>query len=371
MTEILSRQRFYCLDLSQEDDLRLIEPSDFKGGNNKLNGFYFEVFMFRTEYKEGYSGCLISVKNIPLLISSLAELEEPINDWVIEKLEDVPCVITFDFPSVSYHFGTTSMDLFIKPFLFELSRNKIHAILFSVDDLVTYIKTNPFISNEERLEQLDINSGRIIDPKHNEKIVSDAQKVLGKYWDMLSATTTRVFPVGLELYGINLIYRNNILDSSPASIQFSKCVEIEIEQKLLLPFRELFLRDFINTDFSSDTSDNTLSKMIKFLINPKSKAPELGSFAFFLSTVIHSKARAATSPTITAYRRHVSSFVDSEFLISKEFYNMLNLISTKYRNGSAHTKALPFDYLQEFHETLIGVERKGFFFRLLDALKSD
>ena len=50
--------------------------------------------------------------------------------------------------------------------------------------------------------------------------------------------------------------------------------------------------------------------------------------------------------------------------------NVLNLISSKYRNGAAHTKALPYAYLDEFYELLIGINQEGFIFKLLSALRT-
>ncbi len=60
-----------------------------------------------------------------------------------------------------------------------------------------------------------------------------------------------------------------------------------------------------------------------------------------------------------------------DFLKSMEFCNTLILISTKYSNGAAHTKALPYSFLLEFYERLIGENQNGFLFILLDALRRD
>ncbi|MBE0655487.1 MAG: hypothetical protein IH594_16920 [Bacteroidales bacterium] len=175
---------------------------------------------------------------------------------------------------------------------------------------------------------------------------------------------------GLEEYETDRIYNGNILDSSPASIQFAKCIETEIEQKLLLPFRNYFNSSgYGNLDHSPDLRDNMVSRMTTFLINPSSKAPELGTFAFFLSKNITHRSGTISSNTIKAYLDHIQSYQNPDFLKSNEFQQMLNLISTKYRNGAAHTKALPYSHLLEFYKKLIGVNQNGFLFTLLNALR--
>ncbi len=341
--------------------------------NNKVDPEHFGTvsYLYRTEYNEGYPGCSITIDNIPLRIAQLNDLEEPIYNWVFDKIEDIPCVVEFDYNRKSFFsFGSSIFDRFITPFYLKLRESNIKSVLLSVDNEAFYIKTNSFISENERLEKLDIYSGKIIDPNRNAKLIEKAKKVLGLYWEELSAVSRLSFPEGLDLYEVYKMYNGDILDSTPSSIQLSKLVETEIEQKLLLPFRDFFNNsDFKNLDIQIDLNDRQVSRMTGYLTKPASKAPELGTFAYFLSIVINSKSRSETSPTIKAYKAHVSSFSNPEFLRSKEFYNILKTITTKYRNGSAHTKALPFVYLLEFYKMLIGENKNGFIFKLLDALK--
>ena len=47
------------------------------------------------------------VENVPYQIANRQTLKNPISDWIYEKLEDIPCVVKFDFPRNSLYFGKT------------------------------------------------------------------------------------------------------------------------------------------------------------------------------------------------------------------------------------------------------------------------
>lgn len=369
----LANQNYYFVSSSYDDIKQYSTDYYFSDILNNLDPVDFSTtaFLFKTEINEGWPGCLITVRNVPLSISMLSDLEEPLYDWIFEKIEDIPCMVEFDFNYLSqFSFGDTIFERFITPFYLELTKFNIKSVLLSVDNNAFYIKTNKIISDDERLQKLFIYTGEIIDPRHNTKLVEHAKETLGVYWDKLSDVSKLTFPVGLGLYNIYKTYQGDILDSAPASIQFSKLIETEIEQKLLLPFRDYFIKcDYNKTDIENDCNDSQVARMTKFLIKPKSKAPELGTFAYFLSVVINSKSRANTSPTIISYKSYLSSFKIPEFLYSEELYDKLTLITNKYRNGSAHTKALSFEYLDEFYNMLIGTNRDGLAFKLLESLE--
>lgn len=367
----LSEKEYYHYS-PEEDRAVIIKSSDYFE-KNKIDPFHFSItsYIFRTEFNEGFPGCLITVENIPARISLMENLKEPVYDWVFERLEDIPCIVEFDFNFKSYYnFGDSVYKFYVTPFYLNLCKNNIRSLLFSIDDEAFYIKTNPLLNENERLLQLEILTGRVIDPNYLEKLEKKAKKILGAYWEELTQVTRQSLIRGIDVYETDRIYNGDILDSSPASIQFAKCIETEIEQKLLLPYRKYFIEsDFKNLDLSNDLNDTQVSKMTNFLTKPKSKAPELGTFAFFLSNAINSRSRVKTSITIKSYLQYILFYKDSDFLKSKEFYDTLILISTKYRNGAAHTKALPYSYLLEFYEKLIGENRNGFLFILIDALR--
>jgi len=369
--DTLSDKEYYHYSL-EEDRAVKIQSTNYLQ-KNELSPFSFSItsFMYRTECSEGYPGCMISVNNIPARLSTLENLREPIYDWVFDRLEDIPCTVEFDFNFKSYFSrGKSVYNYYVTPFYLNLIKNNIRSLLFSIDDQVFYIKTNPLLNESERLIQIDLLTGRAIDPEYVGKLEIKAKKLLGKYWDELSQVTRLSMMRGLEEFETDRIYNGDILDSSPASIQFAKCIETEIEQKLLLPFRNYFNSSgYGNLDPSPDLRDNMVARMITFLITPSSKAPELGTFAFFLSKNITKGSRTTSSNTVKAYLEHIQSYQNPDFLKSIEFQEMLNLITTKYRNGAAHTKALSYAHLLEFYNKLFGTDQNGFLFKLLNAMK--
>jgi hypothetical protein len=370
LLDTLTKLQYYISDSS--DNLSIIKTADILTENHQIDEERFSIisYMYRTEYNEGYPGCLINVQNTPRIISKLIDLDEPIFDWLFDKLEGIPCIIDVDFNRNSaFSFGNSTLERYITPFYFELCKHNIKSVLFSVDNEAYYIKTNKFISDEERLQKLGIYSGKPMDPNNNEKLIRNAKKVLGEFWHKLTPTSQTIFPVGLEYYETYRLYNGNILDCSPASIQFSKLVETEIEQKLLLPFRDFFNKsEFKTQDLTSDLKDKDICRMTGFLNNPESKAPELGTFAYFLSVALNSKSRAKTSPTIKSYKEYIKSFDDSNFLLSKLLFDILTTISSEYRNGAAHTKALDYIKISKFYKMLIGDKNDGFIFTLLNSL---
>lgn len=354
-----------------EDGLTKFRKSKFWSEKNifQCDRFNYEFWLLRSHYNMGLSGMMISVENTPLEICRQFDLSEPINNWVFSKLEGIPCLVKFDYNN-SAIYDDFSLEYFVTPFYFELAKNKIKSVLLSTDDEAFFIKTNPFLTDQERIAKIDFHTGKFIDPNNNERLLNESKKILGEFWDILSPVSKQAFPIGLELYKQLKPYNENVFDATPPSIQFSKCIEIEIEQKILLPFREYFiLCKYEEAEIKIDLEDSHISRMTNFLVRSNTKAPELGTFSYFISIVINSKSRADKSVTIKAYKNFVKSFCNSEFLVHPNFLASLKLITEKYRNGSAHTKALTFSYLEEFYQMLIGKNHDGFLFSLLKALK--
>ena len=264
----LSNLGYYYYSSKSERELEKFNPDDFSEfAFHKDSRFSVISFMYRTEYNEGYPGCLITVCNTPEYICKLEVLEEPIYDWVFEKIEDIPCLIEFDFNINShFSFGNSTLQYYVSPFYKELCDRKIKSILFSIDYEAFIIKTNPYINEIDRLEQFDIYTKKVIDKEYNEKIIKSARCILGDYWDSLSTTSQLVFPVGLDNYETYKLYQGNILDASPSAIQFCKCIEIEIEQKLLLPFKIYYNQSsYLDQDITNDLKDKDISRVATFL----------------------------------------------------------------------------------------------------------
>ena len=81
------------------------------------------------------------------------------------------------------------------------------------------------------------------------------------------------------------------LEWSPAVIGLCKAVELEIVNRILKPLAN----EVSSTDLSADKSDKDIKRVAAFCANPTRNPPELGAFAHFLQTVVHSHRRRSTS----------------------------------------------------------------------------
>ena len=335
------------------------------------SSFSIELFRYRSECNEGYSGCMAIVENVPYQIANRQTLKNPISDWIYEKLEDIPCVVKFDFPRNSlYHFGSTTLDSYVKPFYIELAQNKIKSALFSATEEFYYIKTDPFLDDDQRLARLYVYLGSLVDKELMAKWTQRAEQLFGLNWQDLSSVSRNSLSMGIGLFEQFSHFEDSLLDASAPAIQFSKCIETELEQKLLLPYREYFnSSEYKSQDMQADLKDKDIVRMADFLRKPESKALEMGTFAYFLSVVINSKSRAETSLVIRSFKEFVQELEGADFLINTSFTSTLNTIISKYRNGAAHTKALPMSDVNEFYHLLLGQNKDGLLHKLISALK--
>lgn len=75
-------------------------------------------------------------------------------------------------------------------------------------------------------------------------------------------------------------------------IGLCKAVESEVVNRVLVPLAN----KAISADSSHDKNDKDIGRVAAFCIDFKRRPPELGVFAHFLQTVIHSSQRRRTSP---------------------------------------------------------------------------
>lgn len=101
------------------------------------------------------------------------------------------------------------------------------------------------------------------------------------------------------------------LEWSPAVIGLCKAVEAEVANRILHP---LFARASAE-NLDADLSDKDLGRIATFCSVPSRKVPELGTFAHFLQTVIHSEQRRATSPLIRSFLQMAADWTGSQWLL--------------------------------------------------------
>lgn len=127
------------------------------------------------------------------------------------------------------------------------------------------------------------------------------------------------------------------LEWSPAVIGLCKAVEMEVVSRILRPLSDCTRGD----DLSADKGDKDIGRIASFCSDPSRKPPELGTFAYFLQTVIHSKERRTTSALIRAFLRLAADWAGSQWLLDPEGLCLtLGVLITNFRNRAAHIDEL-------------------------------
>ena len=84
-----------------------------------------------------------------------------------------------------------------------------------------------------------------------------------------------------------------------------------------------------------------LGKVAKFCAGKAKTPPELGVFAWFLRTAIHSKSRRMTSVLIRTFLSLVAAMADPKWVIEPHcLLETIEQLTSKYRNPSAHTTTM-------------------------------
>src|SRR5262249_6551473 len=129
------------------------------------------------------------------------------------------------------------------------------------------------------------------------------------------------------------------LEWSPAVIGLCKAVESEVIVRILRPLAASASRE----DLSADESDKDLGRVATFCADQARKPPELGAFAHFLQTAIHSQQRRETSALLCCFLKLMAEWTDSHWLLDpKGLYCKLTALRS-FRNRAAHIDELGMD----------------------------
>ena len=133
------------------------------------------------------------------------------------------------------------------------------------------------------------------------------------------------------------------LEWSPAVIGLCKAVESEVLHRILIPLANRAG----HAELDADKTDKDLRRVAGFCAKPSRKPPELGVFAHFLQTVIHSQQRRGTSAIIQSFLGLASDWTGSDWILNPgSFHRSLVTLTTDYRNRAAHVDELAkSDYL--------------------------
>lgn len=150
------------------------------------------------------------------------------------------------------------------------------------------------------------------------------------------------------------------LEWSPAVIGLCKAFEIELVARVLMPLA----RSAASLDLRSDREDKDLGRVAAFCARPEGKPPELGAFAHFLQTTIHSSDRRETSALMKRFIELTRGWVGSAWILDADgCHRAIARITSSFRNPAAHTDELGKDHYIACRDAVLG--RDGALWRLV------
>lgn len=152
------------------------------------------------------------------------------------------------------------------------------------------------------------------------------------------------------------------LEWSPPIIGLCKAVEAEIVFRILRP---LSIRSS-GEKLTIDISDKDIGRVASFCANNTRKPPEIGAFAHFLQTTIHSQLRRKSSPLIRCFLTLLKEWTGSQWLLDPNgLHRALVSLTTEFRNRAAHIDELSKRDYDSCRNHVIGAD--GMLWRLLTA----
>jgi hypothetical protein len=157
---------------------------------------------------------------------------------------------------------------------------------------------------------------------------------------------------------------NEHLEWSPSIIGLCKAVELEVISRIVLPLAQ----SLGGIDLSSDQNDKDMGRLAKFCASQIGKPPELGTFAHFLSTAVHSRARRGSSALIRKFLELANEWTGSHWILDPDgLHCALKTITLSFRNRAAHIDQMTEADYRECRELVMGSE--GVLWKLVTALE--
>jgi hypothetical protein len=155
------------------------------------------------------------------------------------------------------------------------------------------------------------------------------------------------------------------LEWSPAVIGLCKAVEAELVDRILKPLAALASRE----NLTADRQDKDIGKVAAYCADASRKPPELGTFAHFLQTLIHSTARRQNSPLLKAFLALTANWPGAQWLLEPSgLHGALTALTAKFRNRAAHTDELGRQDYAACRDHVIGSD--GALWKLLVATEA-
>jgi len=143
------------------------------------------------------------------------------------------------------------------------------------------------------------------------------------------------------------------LEWSPVVIGFCKAVEVEVLNRLIRPLAQRSAGE----DLSGDKKDKDIGRVAAFCADQSRKPPELGVFAHFLKTIIHSQRRRQESMIINAFLSLMAESTGSQWMLDPHgLHQMLATLTVDFRNRAAHVDELSEADYRQCRELVVGPE---------------
>lgn len=242
-----------------------------------------------------------------------------------------------------------------------LSRSQ-QPLLFSMDDRITAVKSNPYLSDDERLHEVDAAAPGFLPATASFPALETSleAKVGARTWGDLSQNARRYLLTGFVSFDSFDGPSSVSLETSPAVIALSKALEDVIVERLQKPFRAAVQR---SGEPIPSSTDKRLNSLRDFARKDQPRPLELGTFASQIAQLAEHDI-SSLPPTASRYLQFVGGLSDPEYL-QYSLYRDLLAVTRNYRNRAAHPEPLNFQQLRSFLTLLLGdSSRRG----LLDII---
>jgi hypothetical protein len=237
-------------------------------------------------------------------------------------------------------------------------------ILLDVDDEATRVKTNPLLGPEERFADLARHASNYLSiTAEPAKVKRQLQRATGTAWGMVSPEGQRFLITGLTLYEEYDAINSMLLDSSPGIVALASALELEMNRRVLIPFREW-------AAFRAYAPEATGAlKPFALAAAPDAvQSIELGRFGFFLRTISEDQGASAQ-----AFSQAFTAFCEEELtdpiFVLDQLPDLLLHVARNFRNPAAHTQLIGFAKFREFLEILLNRSGSGLLQRMLEATR--
>jgi hypothetical protein len=142
------------------------------------------------------------------------------------------------------------------------------------------------------------------------------------------------------------------LEWSPAAIGLCKSLEVEVVHRIIHPLAV----STSESDLTTDKVDKDLGRVATYCADTARKPPELGVFAHFLRTAIHSQERRLESLLLRSFFKLATNWTGANWVLNPTgFLEALGAVIT-VRNRAAHTEELSREDYLRCRTKVIGTE---------------